>query len=152
MSIPHLDTCGLKYGQARCTCGLEGNYDLPVCACEQYYGAHHPCCPARVAHEKLREEVTRLGRQCADYRTQVLAMQSTIQDLEQQRRDAVHQRIKDIREIRQRREEILELLGALQELRIRLHADGRRPEECYEMSLIDEALRSVPHSGTRRIE
>jgi chromosome segregation ATPase len=125
MSIPHLDTCGLKYGQARCTCGLEGDYI---------------------------EEVTRLGRQCADYRTQVLAMQSTIQDLEQQRRDAVHQRIKDIREIRQRREEILELLGALQELRIRLHADGRRPEECYEMSLIDEALRSVPHSGTRRIE
>jgi hypothetical protein len=33
-----------------------------------------------------------------------------------------------------------ELRGALQELRIRLHAQGRRPEECYEMSLIDSAL------------
>jgi hypothetical protein len=28
----------------------------------------------------------------------------------------------------------------LQELRARLHAAGRRPEECYEMSLIDDAL------------
>lgn len=34
-----------------------------------------------------------------------------------------------------------ELRSTLQELRIRLHAAGRRPEECYEMSLIDEALR-----------
>lgn len=29
---------------------------------------------------------------------------------------------------------------ALMELRMRLHAAGRRPEECYEMSLIDDAL------------
>ena len=35
-----------------------------------------------------------------------------------------------------------ELRGALQELRIRLHAKGRRPEECYEMSLIDDVLRA----------
>jgi hypothetical protein len=33
------------------------------------------------------------------------------------------------------------LRAVLQELRIRYHAAGRRPEECYEMSLIDEALR-----------
>jgi len=31
--------------------------------------------------------------------------------------------------------------ATLQELRIRYRAAGRRPEECYEMSLIDEALR-----------
>lgn len=30
--------------------------------------------------------------------------------------------------------------AALRELRIRLHASGRRPEECYEMSLIDDTL------------
>ena len=34
----------------------------------------------------------------------------------------------------------LEKRSALQELRIRLHASGRRPEECYEMSLIDNAI------------
>jgi hypothetical protein len=33
-----------------------------------------------------------------------------------------------------------EFRAVLQELRLRLHASGRRPEECYEMSLIDEAL------------
>lgn len=38
-------------------------------------------------------------------------------------------------------DEITRLRGTLQELRIRLHSSGRRPEECYEMSLIDEALR-----------
>lgn len=32
------------------------------------------------------------------------------------------------------------LRHVLMELRIRLHAAGRRPEECYEMSLIDAAL------------
>lgn len=32
------------------------------------------------------------------------------------------------------------LEGALRELRIRLHAAGRRPEECHEMSVIDDAL------------
>lgn len=31
-------------------------------------------------------------------------------------------------------------LATLRELRVRLHAAGRRPEECYEMSIIDEAL------------
>jgi hypothetical protein len=36
--------------------------------------------------------------------------------------------------------ELAEARGALQELRIRLHAAGRRPEECYEMSVIDTAL------------
>lgn len=36
----------------------------------------------------------------------------------------------------------IELRGALQELRIRLHVAGRRPEECYEMGLIDDALRA----------
>jgi hypothetical protein len=38
------------------------------------------------------------------------------------------------------RRELAEARGALQELRIRLHAAGRRPEECYEMSVIDTAL------------
>ncbi len=37
---------------------------------------------------------------------------------------------------------VRELRGALAELRWRLHAAGRRPEECYEMSLIDAALTS----------
>ena len=32
------------------------------------------------------------------------------------------------------------LRHALMELRVRYHAAGRRPEECYEMSLIDAAL------------
>ena len=35
---------------------------------------------------------------------------------------------------------VAELRSACQELRIRLHAAGRRPEECYEMSLIDATL------------
>lgn len=35
-----------------------------------------------------------------------------------------------------------ELRGALQELRARLHCDGRRPEECYEMCIIDDVLRA----------
>ena len=35
---------------------------------------------------------------------------------------------------------IAELRGVLQEIRVRLHVAGRRPEECYEMSLIDSAL------------
>lgn len=33
-----------------------------------------------------------------------------------------------------------ECVEALQELRLRLHAAGRRPEECFEMSMIDDAL------------
>ena len=36
------------------------------------------------------------------------------------------------------------LRGALAELRTRLHCAGRRPEECYEMSLIDAALKDKP--------
>lgn len=36
---------------------------------------------------------------------------------------------------------IRELEAVLKELRIRLHAAGRRPEECHEMSMIDDALR-----------
>ena len=38
------------------------------------------------------------------------------------------------------RDDTAELVGVLQELRIRFHAAGRRPEECYELSLIDAAL------------
>ncbi len=38
------------------------------------------------------------------------------------------------------REENVGLRGVLSELRIRYHATGRRPEECYEMSMIDDAL------------
>lgn len=33
-----------------------------------------------------------------------------------------------------------EMRWALMEIRSRLHAAGRRPEECYEMTLIDVAL------------
>lgn len=33
-----------------------------------------------------------------------------------------------------------EMVGTLKELRIRFHSSGRRPEECYEMSIIDDAL------------
>lgn len=36
-----------------------------------------------------------------------------------------------------------ELWGTLAELRIRYHAAGRRPEECYEMSLIDATLHGI---------
>lgn len=45
------------------------------------------------------------------------------------------------------REERDELRGYLQELRIHYHTSGRRPEECYEMSLIDEALRARTSDG-----
>ena len=38
--------------------------------------------------------------------------------------------------------EIERLRAALIEIRLRLHAADRRPEECYEMSLIDDALRA----------
>lgn len=41
------------------------------------------------------------------------------------------------------RDDTAELVGVLQELRARFHVAGRRPEECYEMSLIDEALARV---------
>lgn len=40
----------------------------------------------------------------------------------------------------EQRRRIIDLRGTLQELRTRLHAAGRRPEECYEMGLIDQAL------------
>src|SRR5271170_5175104 len=36
--------------------------------------------------------------------------------------------------------QIERLRGALIDLRLRLHCAGRRPEECYEMSIIDDAL------------
>lgn len=35
-----------------------------------------------------------------------------------------------------------EARGALLEVRAHLHAAGRRPETCHEMSVIDDALRS----------
>ncbi len=35
---------------------------------------------------------------------------------------------------------VMEMRGTLRDLRIHLHAAGRRPEECYEMSMIDDAL------------
>jgi chromosome segregation ATPase len=44
------------------------------------------------------------------------------------------------RTIAEQASRLAELRGTLQELRIRLHAAGRRPEECYEMSLIDAAI------------
>ena len=43
--------------------------------------------------------------------------------------------------LQEKRTEIERLRSCLTELRLRYHATGRRPEECYEMSLIDEALR-----------
>lgn len=39
------------------------------------------------------------------------------------------------------------LRGALRELRIRYHASGRRPEECYEMSIIAAALAGPAGGG-----
>lgn len=42
----------------------------------------------------------------------------------------------------QLRERVTNAESALREIRIRLHAAGRRPEECYEMSLIDDVLAS----------
>jgi hypothetical protein len=38
------------------------------------------------------------------------------------------------------RQEVERLRGTLIELRLRLNAAGRRPEECYEMSMIDEVI------------
>jgi hypothetical protein len=35
---------------------------------------------------------------------------------------------------------VMEMRGTLRDLRMHLHAAGRRPEECYEMSMIDDAL------------
>jgi hypothetical protein len=43
-------------------------------------------------------------------------------------------------EIERLRAEVEPLRIALGELRTRLHAAGRRPEECYEMRVIDDAL------------
>ena len=40
-----------------------------------------------------------------------------------------------------------EYLYVLQELRTRLHCAGRRPEECYEMSLIDDAIAAKEGGG-----
>ncbi len=37
---------------------------------------------------------------------------------------------------------LAEARGALIEVRAHMHAAGRRPETCYEMSVIDDALRS----------
>lgn len=37
--------------------------------------------------------------------------------------------------------DVVSLQGsALREIRIRLHAAGRRPEECYEMSILDDTI------------
>ena len=36
--------------------------------------------------------------------------------------------------------EVTDLRSVLKQLRIQLHASGRRPEECFEMSIIDDAL------------
>ncbi len=44
------------------------------------------------------------------------------------------------REIERLRDELASYRYALIELRLRLHAQGRRPEECYEMRLIDAAM------------
>lgn len=41
---------------------------------------------------------------------------------------------------RRERKMVTYLRSVLMELRIRLHAMGRRPEECHEMSIIDDAL------------
>lgn len=49
-----------------------------------------------------------------------------------------------IRELLEERDELAKLVaemrGTLRDLRMHLHAAGRRPEECYEMSMIDDAL------------
>lgn len=38
------------------------------------------------------------------------------------------------------KERIADLERTLKEIRTRLHCEGRRPEECYEMHLIDSVL------------
>lgn len=43
-------------------------------------------------------------------------------------------------QLEQAEDNVRGLRSALQELRTRLHVAGRRPEECYEMSMIDDAL------------
>lgn len=45
------------------------------------------------------------------------------------------------RELDEKAAEVEALRGTLLELRMRYHAAGRRPEECYEMSIIDAAIR-----------
>ncbi len=42
---------------------------------------------------------------------------------------------------------VADLKHVLRELRIRYHSSGRRPEECYEMSIIDAALAAVKEEG-----
>jgi hypothetical protein len=51
-------------------------------------------------------------------------------------------------EIERLRENNNQLRGALQEVRIWLHSAGRRPEECHNMSVIDDALRAALKEGT----
>jgi hypothetical protein len=55
-------------------------------------------------------------------------------------KEAAAMLVRQADEIKALRTSECELRGALQELRIRLHALGRRPDECYEMSYIDDAL------------
>jgi hypothetical protein len=74
----------------------------------------------------LRQEIERLRQELAVEKGWV-----------QQYRDSYGKYAADIAK---QQIEIERLRSALIELRLRLHAAGRRPEECHEMSLIDEAL------------
>ena len=49
----------------------------------------------------------------------------------------------DLREIERLRGLLEDAQSTLMALRIRLHAAGRRPEECYEMRMIDDCLGST---------
>lgn len=81
-------------------------------------------------------EVERLTREVADLRALVAGREMSLRGL------AAIVRGMEVRQ-GELLEEVQWLRGALLELRGRLTSQGRRPQECYEMSLIDDALKPL---------
>ena len=107
-------------------------------------------------NDALAAEVAAL-RHDIERHVQIPAEQA--QEIEELRHDlaAAREHVKDYKEnsalfLKQRDELQADLASAracLMELRIRLHAVGRRPEECYEISMIDAALAGQRREGEK---
>ena len=105
--------------------------------------SHHVVFPDANCPECMRAEIERLRAENIELRNWRDTAVANCGKRRCSERDAEIQRMTEkVDEIERLRALLAEARGALLEVRAHLHAAGRRPEHCYEMSVIDAALRS----------
>ena len=97
--------------------------------------------------ERLESVARGLKQCCEEYRAEIAALTEQTYRLGEKWMEEQSARASERDESRAEiaaLRDVVSLQGsALREIRIRLHAAGRRPEECYEMSILDDTIAAV---------